>query len=276
MALQHATIRRTLLPVVLLGAIAAWSSGVTTQEGGRLARINGHPNINGIWQALNTANWNLEGQSAEAIPEHWRLGALFARPAGPSVVQGGTIPYLPEALKKRNQNRANWPAADPETKCYRAGIPRSTYLPYPFEIIQGDGDILFVYEYATSNRPVKMTKHLDPDEVLTEQWSGWSNGRWDGDTLVIEVFGLTGQTWLDRSGNHHSGSLKVTERYTPKGENHLWYEATLEDPETYSRPWTIAMPLYRRMEPNAEIFEYKCVEFAEPLLYGHLLKEPIK
>ena len=162
---------------------------------------------------MNTANWNLEGQSAEAT-EFWQLGALFAIPAGPSVVEGGTIPYLPAALEQRERNKANWPAADPETKCFRAGIPRSTYLPYPFRIVQGDGDIMFVYEFATSNRTVRMKNHLSPDEVLVEQWLGWSNGRWEGDTLVIDVFGLIPDTWFDRSGNYHQG-MTVTERYTP-------------------------------------------------------------
>jgi hypothetical protein len=242
---------------------------------GRPAQVNGHPNLNGVWQAMNTAYWNLEGGSAQAIPEYWRLGALFAVPPGQSVVEGGTIPYLPEALEQRTRNRASWPASDPETKCYRAGIPRSTYMPYPFQIVQGDGDLMFVYEYATSNRTVRMTNHLNPQEVVVDQWLGWSNGRWEGDTLVVEVFGQIRDTWLDRAGNHHNG-MTVEERYTPMTENHLWYEATITDPRTFLRPWKIAMPLYRRMEPNAEIFEYKCVEFAEPLLYGELLKEPIK
>ena len=205
----------------------------------------------------------------------WQLGALFAVPPGQSVVEGGTIPYLPAALEQRDKNRAAWPANDPETKCYRAGIPRSTYMPYPFQIVQGDGDIMFVYEYATSNRPVRMSNHLNPQEVLVDQWLGWSNGRWEGDTLVIDVFGQIRDTWLDRAGNHHNG-MTVEERYTPMTDNHIWYEATITDPRTFSRPWKIAMPLYRRMEPNAEIYEYKCVEFAEPLLYGELLKEPIK
>jgi hypothetical protein len=146
-------------------------------------------------------------------------------------------------------------------------------MPYPFQIVQGDGDIMFVYEYATSNRTVRMTNHLDPKEVLVDQWLGWSNGRWEGDTLVVDVFGQIRDTWLDRAGNHHNG-MTVEERYTPMTENHIWYEATITDPRTFSRPWKIAMPLYRRMEPNAEIYEYKCVEFAEPLLYGELLKEP--
>jgi hypothetical protein len=243
--------------------------------GARPGRINGHPNLNGVWQAVNTANWNLEGGSTQAFPEFFKLGALFAAPPGPSVVEGGTIPYLPEALEQRNKNRAGWPANDPETKCYRGGIPRSTYLPYPFQIVQGDGDIMFVYEYATSNRTVRMTNHLDPKQVLVDQWNGWSNGRWEGDTLVIDVFGLIPDTWLDRAGNFHQG-MTVTERYTPMGENHIQYSATITDPRTFSRPWTISMPLYRRMEPDAAIFEYKCVELAEPLLYGELLKEPIK
>jgi hypothetical protein len=241
----------------------------------RPAQINGHPNLNGVWQAMNTAYWNLEGGSMTAIPEYYKLGALFAVPPGQSVVEGGTIPYLPEALAQRETNRAGWPGTDPETKCYRAGIPRSTYMPYPFQIVQGDGDIMFVYEYATSNRTVRMSNHLNPQEVLVDQWLGWSNGHWEGDTLVVEVFGQIRDTWLDRAGNYHQG-MTVTERYTPMTENHLWYEATITDPRTYSRPWKIAMPLYRRMEPNAEIFEYKCVEIAEPLLYGELLKEPIK
>src|SRR5215207_5039508 len=234
--------------------------------GARPSRVNGHPNLNGVWQAMNTAYWNLEGGAARAVPEFWKLGALFAVPPGQSVVEGGTIPYLPEALEQRGKNRAAWPANDPETKCYRAGIPRSTYMPYPFQIVQGDGDIMFIYEYATSNRAVRMSKHLNPQEVLVDQWLGWSNGRWDGDTLVIDVFGQIRETWLDRAGNHHNG-MTVEERYTPMTENHIWYEATITDPRTFSRPWKIAMPLYRRMEPNAEIYEYKCVEFAEPLLY---------
>lgn len=235
-------------------------------------RINGHPNINGIWQAMNTANWDIEGGSAQDFEKFWQLGALFARPAGQSVVEEGTLPYTPSGLRERERNLAGWPKSDPEAKCYRVGIPRQNYLPYPFEIVQGDGDMLFVYSYATSNRPILMKNHVDPDEVLIDQYLGWNNGHWEGDTLVIEVFGMN-PSWLDRSGNHHSGT--VTERYTPMGENHLWYEATINDPLNYSRPFTISMPLYRKMEPDAELFEYKCVEFSEILLYGDVLKEPI-
>ncbi len=262
-----------------LMAGAALSAGLAfaqpPQPTERPARIGDHPNLNGIWQAMNTANWNLEGQSPEAFEEFWQLGALFAAPAGQSVVEGGAIPYLPSALEQREANQAERPSADPEAKCYRAGIPRQTYLPYPFEILQGDDNVLFVYEYATANRVVRMSKdRLSPDEVLVDQWLGWSNGHWDGDTLVVEVFGML-PNWLDRAGNFRSGGT-VTERYTPMGDNHMWYEATIEDASTFSRPWTISMPLYRRMEPNAELFEYKCIEVAEPLLYGEFLNDPVR
>ena len=230
-------------------------------------RIDGHPNLNGVWQAAGTAHWNLEDHSAEALPGFWELGALASIPAGRSVVVGGEIPYLPEALAQRADNRADWPASDPEAKCYQPGIPRATYLPYPFRILQGVDDILFAYEFASANRVVHMGERV---ESPIESYMGWSNGRWEGDTLVIEVTDFNGLTWFDRAGNYHSNALAVTERYTPRGTNHIDYEATIEDPDTFSRPWTIAMPLYRRIEEHAQILEYKCVEFAENLLYRHL------
>jgi hypothetical protein len=241
-------------------------------------RIGAHPNLNGVWQAANTAYWNLEAHSAEALADFWELGSLAAIPAGQSVVAGGTIPYLPEALAQRDANRAGRPASDPAAKCYMPGIPRANYQPFPFEIIQGDSDILFVYEFASANRPVYMSEsdHLSYEEVPVDQWMGWSNGRWEGDTLVIEVVANDARTWLDRAGNYHSSAMTVMERFTPIGPNHLQYEATIEDPNVFSRPWTISMPLYRRIEPNAAILEFKCVEFAEPLLYGEYLKEPIQ
>src|SRR2546428_5168365 len=237
----------------------------------RPARISGRPNLNGIWQALNTANWNLEGHSAEALKDFWQLGAIGTIPAGPSVVRGGTIPYLPEALAKRNENRAKWPAADPEAKCYMLGVPRATYHSFPFQIFQGeaDGDLLMVYPFAAANRVIYMK---DTSELPVDSWMGKSNGTWEGDVLVVTTTGQNGETWLDRAGNHHSNKLKVTERFTLLGPNHIWYEATLDDPLTYSRPWTIEMPLYRVIEENAPPLEPKCVPFTAMLLYHDLLR----
>ena len=123
-------------------------------------RVGGHPNLNGIWQAMNSAHWNLEGHAASQLKDFWRLGATSAPiPAGQSVVKEGKIPYLPEALARRDENRAGWPKTDPEAACYLPGIPRATYLPHPFQIVQGDDDILFVYSFANANRAVHMKDH---------------------------------------------------------------------------------------------------------------------
>jgi hypothetical protein len=234
----------------------------------RAARIAGQPNINGVWQAMTSANWNLEAHSAEALKGFWQLGSVGAIPAGQSVIDGdGKIPYKPEALAKRDANRAGWPSADPETKCYLPGIPRANYMPYPFQIVQGGGNILFVYSYATANRIVYMSNHQQPP---VDTWMGWSNGHWDGDTLVVENNGFNDSTWFDRAGNYHSGALKVTERFTPVDDSHMQYSATIEDPNVFTRAWTISMPLYRNIEPLAEVLEFKCVPFVEELLYKDL------
>lgn len=251
-------------------APAGQGGGAAQGAPARPARIAGRPNLNGIYQAINTANWNLEDHSAAAT-SFWQLGALFAIPAGQSVIvdNNGTIPYNPAGLKKRAENQAGWPKSDPEAKCYMPGLPRANYMPYPFQIVQGQKDILFVYEYASSNRIVHMSDHTEPP---VDSWMGWSNGKWDGDTLVVEATGFNDQSWFDRAGNHHSEALKVTERFTLQGEN-LMYEARIEDPKTFTAPWTIRMPLYRRIEPNVQLLEFKCVEFSEELLYGDLKKK---
>ena len=263
---MHLYKKITLAAAVAIAFGAA--PGLAQQSAARPARIANQPNINGVWQAMNTANWNLEAHSAEAIKIAWQLGSLGAIPAGQSVIDGdGKIPYLPEAVAKRDENRAGWPKSDPETNCYLPGIPRATYLPYPFQIVQGGGNILFVYSYASANRLVNMGAPIEPP---VDTWMGQSNGRWEGNALVVETTGSNGMPWLDRAGNHASNRLKVTERFTPISENHLQYSATLEDPETYSRPWTINMPLYLHIEPNAQILEFKCVPFVEELLYKDL------
>jgi hypothetical protein len=250
-------------------AAPAPAAAAQARPAARPAQIAGHPNFNGIWQAIGTAHWNLEDHSASATPI-WQLGALYAVPAGQSVIEGGSIPYTPAALKQRDENMKGWPKSDPEAKCYMPGIPRATYMPYPFQIVQGQRDILFVYEYASSNRIVHMSNHT---EAPVDSWMGWSNGKWEGNSLVITVNGFNDQTWFDRAGNHHSDALVVTERYTLNGENHINYEARMEDKNTFTRPWTIRMPLYRRLEPNVQLLEFKCVEFSEELLYGDLKKK---
>jgi len=227
---------------------------------------DGKPDISGIWQAMNEANWNLEAHAA-APAAVIANGAMFSIPPGAGVVEGGEIPYLPEARKKQQANFTDRLKLDPENKCYMGGIPRSTYMPYPFQIVQSPRTILFAYEFAGAVRSVNMGA---PTDSPADSWMGWSNGKWEGDTLVIDVKSQNEQTWFDRAGNHHSDALHVVERYTPRSADTLNYEATIEDPKTFSRPWKISMPLYRRVEKDAHLMEFKCVEFSEEFLYGHL------
>jgi hypothetical protein len=230
---------------------------------------DGHPDLNGVWQALNTANWDLQDHAARPGPVT-TLGASFSIPAGVGVVDGNEIPYQPWAAEKKRQNQENWLTLDPEIKCYLPGVPRATYQPHPFQIVQSRNTILMAYEFASASRIVRMgTVPAAP----IDSWMGWSRGRWDGETLVVDVTGLNDQTWFDRAGNFHSEALHVVERYTRTGPDHLLYEATIEDPKVFTRPWKISMPLYRRVEKNAQLLEYKCVEFVEELMYGHLKKK---
>lgn len=223
------------------------------------------PNLNGIWQAMNTANWDL--QDHEARPGPAALGAAFSVPAGDGVVEGNVIPYKPEALAKKKQNMTSWLSLDPEIKCYLPGVPRATYQPFPFQILQGTNKIVIAYAFSQATRTVYMEKGPPP---LQDSWMGHSVGRWDGDTLVVDVTSFNDKTWFDRAGNFHSDALRVVERYTPVDRSMLNYEATIEDPNVFTRPWKIRMPLYRHREPTARILEFRCVEFAEELLYGEL------
>jgi len=231
---------------------------------------DGKPNLNGIWQAMGTAHWDLQDHNARSGPV-LELGAIAAVPAGLSVVEGNEIPYQPWAAAKKKENYENWLTRDPEVKCYLPGIPRATYMPYPFQIVQThNNDILMAYEYASASRIIKMGK-TEPPPVDT--WMGQSAGRWDGDTLVVDTIGFNDQTWFDRAGNFHSDALHVIERFTPKTPDLVDYEVTIEDPKVFTRPWKIQMPLYRRQGRNAQLLEFKCVEFVEELMYGHLRKK---
>lgn len=274
----------TLVKTALVGglgiAIGLLLSGATSRSGavqdsgpelGRTA--DGKPDLNGIWQALSTANWDLEDHGAQAQPGPWlRVGALGAIPPGQGVVEGNEIPYRPEAAatKKANfENRLTPETADPEAKCYLPGVPRATYLPYPFQVVQGTSKIAIMYGFADATRTIHMDK-ATPEPAPADSWMGRSHGRWDGDTLVVDVEGLNGLAWLDRAGNFASENVRVTERYTPIDRDHLMYEATLEDATVFTKPWKISFPLYRRLEANTQLLEFKCVEFSEEMLYGHL------
>jgi hypothetical protein len=229
---------------------------------------DGKVDLNGIWQAMNTAHWDIQTHEARMGPVV-ALGAAFSVPGGIGVVENNEIPYQPAALEKKKQNQENWLERDPEIKCFMPGIPRATYIPYPFQIVQSSDTILMAYEYASASRLIRMNSKERPP---AQAWMGWNIGRWDGDTLVIEVTDQMEDTWFDRAGNHHSEDLKVTERFTMTDQNTLRYDVLIEDPKVFTRPWKMSMPLYRRREPNMQLMEYKCVPFAEELMYGHLRK----
>lgn len=246
-------------------------------ENYRAPRLPGtdHPDLSGIWQALGTAHWDVEDHIAQpqAILE---MGAIGAVPAGHGVVDGA-IPYQAWAAAKKRENFQqrmivdpwNREIGDPEVKCFLPGVPRATYLPFPFQIVQSDNEITIAYEFSSSTRLIHMTDHQQP---AIDSWMGWSNGRWEGDSLVVDINGFNGRTWFDRAGNFHSETLHVVERYTPTTPYHLSYEVTLSDPNVFERPWTMSMPLYRRMDENVQVMDFRCLEFVEPLLLGSLSK----
>ncbi len=270
--------RRTSFTILLLAALLL--SGCTPREkpaekaaGAASAPIlprmpDGKPDLNGIWQTLNTANWNLEPHAASQGATEL-LGAIAAVPPGSGVVKEGAIPYLPEAKAQRVQNFANRRTEDPEAKCYRPGVPRATYMPYPFQVFHTSSEVFIAYQYASATRTINLK---DPIKAPFDSWMGWSNGHWEGDTLVVDVTAQNGQAWLDRAGNYTSADVHVVERYSMVDPDHMMYQATIEDPAVFTQPWTISMPLYRVIEPAARMLEFKCVEFSEELLYGQLSK----
>jgi hypothetical protein len=264
----------TLIPV----------SGQTSYRAPRAE--GGKPDLNGIWQTLNEANYDLEGHVARPamalrpgpygpVPSApvLALGAVGAVPPSLGVVEGGEIPYKPEALKKKKENQENWLTRDPEIKCYLPGVPRATYIPQPFRIFQSAKQIFIAYQYAGAVRNIYFK---DPGPAPVDSWMGQSVGHWEGETLVIDVTGMNDQSWLDRAGNYHSDALHVVERYTRTSPDVISYEATLEDPNVFTRPWKIHMALYRRQEKNMQLLDFKCVEFVEELLYGQWRKSPLK
>jgi len=264
--------------VTALALVVIPASGQAPAAGLRRT-ADGKPDLNGIWQSFTTANWDILAHEAQAGPHPELLGAWGAMPGGQGIVEGNEIPYKPEALANKKQNFDNrmvvkvtndphrFDYGDPEIQCYRAGVPRATYMPFPFQIFQTREQILMVYEYKGAVRTVYMDPHR---EAPADSWMGWSNGRWDGDTLVIDVTGFNGHTWFDRAGNFASDTLHVVERYTPIDATHLMYEATIEDPAVFTRPWKMSFPLYRRMEPNVQLVEFNCVPFVEEIMYAPL------
>jgi hypothetical protein len=281
----------TALAAAAVSAVISISVTRTAGQAARPARTaDGKPNFNGVWQALNEANWDLQAHEARAgmvmqkgvydyeyakVPAApvLALGAAAGVPGSLGVVQGdGQIPYKPEAAVIKQQNNENWIDRDPELKCYLPGIPRAMYMPYPFAIVQGTNKIHMTFAFSNAGRVIHLGKVEGPPD---DTYMGHSVGHWEKDTLVVEVTNFNGKNWFDRAGNFHSDALHLVERYSPIGPDAIRYEATIEDPKVFTRTWTIAMPLYRRLEPNATVIDYPCMEFSEEFMYGHLRKQQL-
>jgi hypothetical protein len=211
---------------------------------------DGKPDLQGVWQALNTAAWDIQDHSA-------RLGI----PAGQGVVEGNDIPYQDWAAARKKENFEKRMTADPITKCYLPGVPRITYMPFPFQIFQTPGTTVILYEYDHAVRTIYTDRPHPPGHI--DFWMGVSRGRWEGDTLVVDAVDFNDQTWFDAAGNFHSDALHVIERYTRTGPDHITYEVAIEDPKVFTRPWKMTMTLYRRQERNVQIFDYECNALAE-------------
>ena len=257
---------------------------------GAARTADGKPDLSGIWQALNEANWDLQAHEARsgAVMQEGvypfaftkvpaapvvALGAAAGVPGSVGVVEGdGQIPYNPEAAKIKAENGEHWIDRDPELKCYLPGIPRAMYMPYPFQIVQSANKVHMAFAFTSTARTIHLDEVEGPPDLT---YMGHSVGKWDGDTLVVDVTEFNGRSWFDRAGNFHSDALHLTERFTPISKDAIRYEVTIEDPKTFTKPWKISMPLYRRLEPNAQLLEYRCIEFVEEFLYGNLRKNQL-
>jgi hypothetical protein len=285
-------IRGTLVGMAIAAVVAVAAVSLlrpTSQETGP-ARIDGRPNLSGIWQANNEAHWDLQAHEARAgaVMQPGAYPYEFAQvPAAPSLPFGaaggvpgslgvveadGQIPYTPEALARKKDNAAHWLDRDTELKCQLPGVPRAMYMPYPFQIVQSTNEIHIFFAFSNAARII----HLDSVEPPpVPQRMGHSVGRWEGETLVVEVNDLTEQPWFDRAGNFHSDAVRLVERYSLLTPDAIQYEVTIEDPNVFTRPWKISMPIYRRLEPNMQVLHYRCTPFVEEYLFGHLRKKPL-
>jgi hypothetical protein len=250
-----------------------------------LPRVGGRPDFSGVWSVMNTANYDIAPHLAKAamalrpgpvvpVPakEVVALGAIGAVPAGVGIVEGGEIPYKPEALATKQDNQAHWLERDPEIRCYLPGVPRANYMAFPLQIFQSPSAMMIAYEYAGAVRNVLFK---DPGPAPIDSWMGQSVAHWEGDTLVVVVTGQNDSTWFDRAGDYHSDQMTVVERWRMPEPNLIRYEATITDPQTFTRPWKIAMNLYRRQGEDARLGQFKCAAFVEELIYGKYRKEPL-
>ena len=251
----------TVATLILLIQMAAATSAHAPAQASGAAPIprspDGKPDLSGIWQVMNTAEWDIQDHSAQK-----------GVPGGQGVVEGNDIPYQPWALAKRKENYEQRATLDPASKCYLPGVPRLTYMPFPFQIIQKPTEITLLYEFVHAVRYIFTSGTPHPPGHI-DWWLGDSRGRWEGDTLVVDVIHFNDQTWFDRAGNFHSDELHLIERYTLIDPDHISYTVTVEDPKVFTRPWNMGMILYRHRESNFQLLDYECYGFDFEKLYPY-------
>ena len=239
----------TVVSIVLVVAAAISVARAQTPANTLPRTPDGKPDLSGIWQVMNTAAWDIQDHNAQK-----------GVPAGLGVVVGNEIPYKAEALATKRQNYENRATMDPEGKCFLPGVPRIMYMPHPFQIFQKPGQITMLFEYVHATRLIYTNGTQHPPGHI-DWWMGDSRGRWDGDTLVVDVVHFNNETWFDRAGNFHSEQLHLVERFTPLDRDHLTYEVTVEDPKVFTAPWRMSMVLYRHREPNFQLLDHDCYAF---------------
>lgn len=232
-----------LLASVLLAALPM---SAATAADARIPRLNGKPDFSGIWQTTSAADFDLE-------PHSGRKDA----PPGAGIVVGNVIPYLPAALEQKRKNFAARAADDPRLRCWTLGTPRGIYYPEPFQILQRAQDLTVIFEFGHSVRTINTNGTEHPAEK-NQFWLGDSRAHWDGDTLVVDVTDFEDETWLDRAGDFHSENMHVVERWKLLDANTIDYQATIEDPNLFSRPWDIEVILYRHREKDFQLIENYC------------------
>ncbi|HKC55324.1 MAG TPA: hypothetical protein VKC35_04350 [Vicinamibacterales bacterium] len=246
---------------LVLVTLAVMIPAVARTQGQAAASIprtaDGKPDLSGIWQVMNSAAFDIQDHAAQK-----------GVPGGPGVVEGNDIPYQPAALAKKKENYEKRATLDPDTKCYLPGVPRITYMPFPFQIIQKPTELTILYEYVHTVRYIFANGSPHPAGPI-DWWLGDSRGRWEGDTLVVDVIHFNDQTWFDRAGNFHSDALHVVERYTLTDPDHITYAVTIEDPKVFTRPWNMSMILYRHKERNFQLYEYECYGFDYENIYPY-------
>ncbi len=241
----------TTAAIVLVVAACVWTEEATARQTGDAAgatiprTADGRPDLQGIWQVRNRASYNLEDHAA------W-----YGMPPGRSVVEGGRIPYRSAAVEQRDANLRNRETADPLSQCYMPGVPRIMYMEHPFQIFQTADYIAMTFEWSLVHRLIYTNGEPQRYSGL-EFWMGDSRGRWEGDTLVVDVTDHNNRTWFDMSGNFHSEAMRLVERYTMLDPDTIEYEVTIEDPEVFTQPWTIRMPIYRHKDMD-RVLEYHC------------------